>query len=81
MLIIFIFSGQYEESSGFEKFFVNICGNSVTPCDGKFGWIFLISFFFWILGKNYPVTNDYFGTCGYLGTSDFDVKLLGLQKI
>eukprot|EP01080_Neovahlkampfia_damariscottae_P000069 gene69-4318_t len=52
--------GEYEESSGFEKFFVNICGNSKTPCDGR----------------NYPVTNDYFGTCGYLGTDNFDVKLL-----
>jgi hypothetical protein len=31
-------------------------------------------------GKNYPVTNDYFGTCGYLGTDQFQVKLLGKQR-
>jgi len=45
-------NSEYEDSSGFEKFFVNICTNAKTPCDGK----------------QYPITNDYFGTCGYLGT-------------
>eukprot|EP01080_Neovahlkampfia_damariscottae_P004308 gene4308-7664_t len=45
---------EYEHSSGFEKFFWNVCGDAKTKCENK----------------AYPITNDYFGTCGHLGTLD-----------
>jgi hypothetical protein len=55
-------SSEYTAQTGFEKFFVNICGNAKTKCSGK----------------AYPVVNDYFGTCGYLGTLEsLKIKLVG----